>query len=347
MENKTVFVIGAGASNEAKLPTGFELKDRITNLLNMQFDFNRQKSGDHLIVAALRELVRLDDGRNGDINPHLHEAWHIRDALSQAISIDNFIDSQRGNEKIAICGKLGIVRAILDAERKSLLYFDRFDRNPGLNFSKLGATWYVPFFQLLTENCQLEDLAERVKNVVAIIFNYDRCFEHYLFNAFQNYYRISADESASIVKSISIYHPYGSVGTLPWAGSKGAIEFGAEPNQTQLLALANEIKTFAEGTDPDSSDIADIKSHMSDADKLVFIGFAFHKLNMDLISLEVRKNKTDKSPDCYATTFGISESDKEVVSQQMSKLYGVSINSRMVNLKCREFFEEFWRSLSF
>jgi hypothetical protein len=118
MTKNTVFVIGAGASKEANLPTGYELKSKISKLLDIRFSHGyQQTSGDYVITDALRRLVLNSDGRSGDINPYLHEAWHIRDALPQAISIDNFIDAHRDNDKIALCGKLAIVRSILDAEK--------------------------------------------------------------------------------------------------------------------------------------------------------------------------------------------------------------------------------------
>ena len=54
MSNKNIFIIGAGASKEANLPTGDELKKIITELLDINFDFSTQKSGDRTIVGALR-----------------------------------------------------------------------------------------------------------------------------------------------------------------------------------------------------------------------------------------------------------------------------------------------------
>ena len=60
MDNKTVFVIGAGASKEANLPTGFELKGRIAKLLDIDFDFHKQISGDYKIVSALSALANID-----------------------------------------------------------------------------------------------------------------------------------------------------------------------------------------------------------------------------------------------------------------------------------------------
>jgi hypothetical protein len=100
---KTVLVIGAGGSQEANLPTGKELKDRIASLLDIRFeDRIRRSSGDPLILDALRHLVRQPNGQPGDINPHLHACWAIRDAMPQAISIDNFIDAHSGDDKIEL-----------------------------------------------------------------------------------------------------------------------------------------------------------------------------------------------------------------------------------------------------
>jgi hypothetical protein len=345
LDKRTIFVIGAGASEEANLPAGEELKGQITKLLDIQFGLAKQTSGDLLIVSALQTLVK--DGRNHDISPYVNAAWHIRDALPQARSIDNFIDSQRGNAMISICGKLAIVRSILDAERNSVLYVDRFSGHSGINYNLLEKTWYLPFFQLLTEYCDKNDLEERFKSVALIIFNYDRCLEHFLYHVLQNHYRITSDEASKLLKHISIYHPYGNVGSLPWSGDIGAMEFGASPNGNQLLELTKKIKTFTEGTDPDSSDIVAIKEHMRNATKLIFIGFAFHKLNMKLISPDLSQSPIIKNPKCYATTYGISESDKAVVSDQICKLYKSTIDVRMASVACRDFFSEFWRSLAF
>ena len=346
-DTNTVFVIGAGASEEAKLPTGNELKKRIAQLLDIDFEPFRQVRGDQFIVSALRLLVGQSGGSDGDIQLYLKEAWHIRDALPQAISIDNFIDTHRDNDKIAICGKLAIVRSILMAEKKSLLYFEKTHRDSNINFNALIKTWYTPFFQLLTENCGKSDLKERLKSITLIIFNYDRCVEHFIYCSLQNYYRISGDEAGELIKSINIYHPYGIVGSLPWVNNSGPMEFGAELNSAQLLELAHKIKTFAEGTDPDSSDILKIRRHMSLANRLVFLGFAFHKLNMQLILPERSEAVRNIEVKCFATTKDISDSDKEVIEEQIDDLYPGRIRVKMTNRSCSEFFTEFWRSLAF
>ena len=87
MSNNTVFIIGAGASKEVNLPTGIELKSQIAKLLDIRYGLGgqQQKTGDFIISNALEEHVKNPDGRRGDINPYLHEAWLIRDAMPLAI----------------------------------------------------------------------------------------------------------------------------------------------------------------------------------------------------------------------------------------------------------------------
>ena len=121
---KTVIVVGAGASVEAGFPTSTKLKEQIAALLDIKFGRGGTKkiSGDDLITEALRRTQQKSG--SGDINPYLHAGWEIRDGLPQAVSIDSFIDARQGNKLIELCGKLAIVRAILEAEKRSRLYVD-------------------------------------------------------------------------------------------------------------------------------------------------------------------------------------------------------------------------------
>lgn len=346
MENKVVFVIGAGASKEAGLPTGVELKEKIATILDIRFDYRTQKSGDYVITQALRNIVQSADGKNGDINPYLYQAWHIRDALPLAISIDNFIDSQRENKEIKLLGKLSIIKSILEAEKASKLFFERERANSSIDLTALNETWYLPFFQLITENCELNDLEARFQSIALVVFNYDRCIEHFLIHALQIYYKINDDEAAQLISLINIYHPYGSVGNLPWAEGDDPTQFGVEPNADQLIRLTEKIKTFTEGTDPESSEIIAIRDHISTASKVIFMGFAFHKLNMTLISpndIQPRVNGFK----CFGSAYGISESDKEAIKNQINELYQESIDTNIAELPCFQLLKEYWRSLAF
>lgn len=344
---KTVIVIGAGASNEAGLPTGYELKSKMTTLLDLQFDYGRLKKGDSTINEALR-LHRKNSDDN-ELTAYVHAARHVRDAMPQAISIDNFIDAHSGDKKIELCGKLAIVRSILTAERQSLLHFDR-TRSDHLHpdYRKLEETWYNKFFQLLTENCCVDDLHDRMGSVALIVFNYDRCIEQFLFHALQNYYRIGEKEAASVISRLDIYHPYGKVGSLPWQHAGEAVEFGMEPSPSQLLSLAGQIKTFTEGTDPTSSEVTSIRKSMLDANIVVFLGFAFHRLNLKLIAPQPNRKPEHLSTACFATAKGISSSDCKSLENELKEIFGFhdhKVNIRN-DLACVGLFQEYWRGLS-
>jgi len=346
VKNKSVIVVGAGASFEADLPVGDGLKNNISNKLKHRktSGFGNISINDITINSALRLLSRSHDK---DINSLYQACEHISEAMPQAISIDNFIDTHKGNENIAICGKLAIVCSILNAEKESKLYvnLDNIYNKP--NYAKLEPTWFNAFWQLITENCQAEELENRFSTISFIIFNYDRCIEHFLYYSLKNVYRLSDEHATNIVNNINIYHPYGVVGNLPWQSNQDSIAFGGEPNQNLVIKLANKIKTFTEGTNPESSEISEIRSSMLNAEIVLFLGFAFHRLNMQLITPDHSTGKVARSTSYYATAIGISDSDIDAVKEDikaLSKSGNVSINVRN-DKKCCDIFHEYKRSL--
>lgn len=343
-----VFVVGAGASHEVKLPLGSELKKHIAELLDIRYDFQRV-SGDSLIDHAFSLLVRNENGQGGDINPYLHASWRIRDAMPQAISIDNFVDAHRSDPLIAQCGKLAIVRSILLAESKSLLTIDPRNSYNRLNFQAVEKTWFNSFFQLLTENCQQADLPKRFSQTAVVCFNYDRCIQHYLFNALQNYYGMSHQDAVSTVAELEFHHPYGTVGNLPWMSSSNSIAFGTNPSAQQLVDLAGQIKTFTEGSNERTSDIVRVREILGTAERIAFLGFAFHRLNVELLFPQQEKGVPTKECSVYASGIGISAPDAHVITDELFQLGGINPDTTYIarDIPCAKLFEEFRRSLSF
>jgi len=342
MEKKTVFVIGAGASKEANLPTGDELKITISKFLNIDFELSKLISGDPLIYRALMDIAKE---RKEDAHEYYRQGRHISESLPLAESIDNFLDQHRGNEKIILCGKLAIVRSILDAENQSHLRFGKHGAKPNVTSTDLNKTWYNQFFKMLTVNCVKSELARRFRSATLIVFNYDRCIEHFLFFALQKYYKHSEDEAIDLINELNIYHPYGVVGNLPWLNRKNSIEFGSTPRAEGLLNLSEMIKTFTEGTDPILSEISGIRRHVSAAERIVFLGFRFLDLNLRLIAPDdVTKSLLSR---CFATTLGISPSDKASITGQITDLYKPGLKVDMADMSCYDFFSEYSRSLSF
>jgi hypothetical protein len=338
-----VFVIGAGASVDAGLPTGSQLRDRIVSKLDIKFEGGvKRVSGNAEILGSLREHVKLENGNRGDVNPHLHAAWHIVNALPQNISIDSFIDTQ-DDEKIELAGKLAIVNSILEAERKCRLYIDQSELDPNLNFKLLADTWYARFWELLISGCVKSNIKNKLQKMAFIIFNYDRCIEQFLIFSLKNYYRMNPGEIEDTLRALTIYHPYGSVGQLPLSKNAHGTPFGAMIGGKELLSHANKIKTYTEQFENELA-TREIRSLIQSASRLVFLGFAFHKQNMDLI----RPEKPARTQRVYASVHGISLSDQTEVHDDIRRLLRTN-PAPTINLKplvCSSLFEEFSRSLS-
>ena len=345
-----VFVIGA--SSEVNLPVGAKLKHQLADLLNIHRERYASDtwSGDELIFRSLNIHIKDNALSPRDLDVYLAAARAIRDAMPLALSIDNYLDTHNKDEKIRLCGKLAIIRGILKAEQNSSpLYLPGKNIHEHPDFSGLEQTWLNSFFQLITENCEITDLASRLKSIVLIIFNYDRCVEHFLYHALQKYYRITPDEAADLMNGMPIYHPYGTVGHLPWQPGKNSVIFGNDPSAQQLLVLAQQIKTFTEGTDPGSSEILAIRQSISKANVLVFMGFAFHKLNIELLTADRAYDSVPAKYKFYATARGISDSNRELIIREIHRMKGKTraLESELRNdLQCSQIIYEYWRSLS-
>lgn len=346
-EKSLVLVVGAGASSEVGLPTGPQLKSRISAALDIRYEHGYQRiSGDRLIDAAFGKLAERDGTR--DINPYLEAGWRIRDAMPQAISIDNFIDAHRGDDKVAVCGKLSIARSILEAEKGSALYIDPTSRHSQIGFSGVEATWFNTFFQLLTESCTWEELPDRLKKVAIICFNYDRCIEHYMHCGLQNYYGASRDEATEALANLEIFHPYGIVGQLPWQVGTDKVAFGADVGPDVLVGLLDQLHTFTEGVDPEHSEIIAIRETLSGCKRIAFLGFAFQRLNLELLFPPAMRSGDSRDCDVFATAYGLSDPNVERIAQEIFARTRIStsrIHMRQT-LKCSDLLHAYWRGLS-
>lgn len=345
---KLVVIVGAGASCELGLPAGFDLRNKISELLRLKFDDwgSKLQYGDRHVYDALK-LVSKKNFNQDTINPYFADLHHIAYAMPQAYSIDHFINDQRGNERIELCGKLGITRAILKAENESSIHLRNERNSEHIDFSQTEDTWLNHFARLITRGCTKGDLAKRFSTVSLISFNYDRCIEHFLHHWLQVYYRLDQSESALILRDLKVFHPYGTIGRLPWQqGAETAVPFGGSISPGDLLEVSRLIKTFTEGTDPNSSEILAIRDCIGSAERILFLGFAYYDLNLDL--LEGGRLAQLSRRNIYGTSLGISEFDRKAISLELANRFKVSSDFvQLGNLKCAKIFSEFSKGLSF
>ena len=341
---KTLIVIGAGASIEVGMPVGSDLLKQIVELTDIRFEhFNRQVSGDRAIVQALKIL--LDEGGGvKKLNEHLAAAEQLGKSAKQAISVDNVIDALE-DPMVELVGKIGIVSAILKAEAASP-YFKMTDCHPRtLEMSKFEPTWYSSLTKLLIENVRKSAVEEIFSNLEIIDFNYDRCLEHYLPFSIAEYYGLDPDTIRETMQALPVHRPYGIAGRLPWQREEGpSVEFG-DHNPQNLADVSQQIRTFTERVE-EGTELEAIKSSISKADRIVFLGFAFHRQNVELLATRVQGHA-----EIVATALGISKSDKSVIEDELERAFafdGIFNEDRIVlaETTCDQFFRDYGRTLT-
>jgi len=343
---RTVYVLGAGASFEADLPIGDGLAQHISSMLSIRTSHHGGSlSGDRTCIDAMSVYAR--EQKIG-FNSLVEAACHISDALPMSASIDNFLDSHRTNALIEVCGKIAIVVSILHWERQSKLKVDYSNMYNTMDFDGLRGTWFKLFFELLSENCTIEQLQERLGSISFVVFNYDRCIEHFLYHAIQLVYNVKPKRAAELLNALEVVHPYGMVAPLPWMNEASGLPFGgATNNDHQLVQLARGIATFSQMSSDVSEAISRCRFLMASADKLVFLGFAFHPINMELLFSDLPTVEDRLPRRCFATFFKRSKSDRDIVSRELyNKLQALGDVEIRTDLTCKELFSEYSRSLS-
>jgi hypothetical protein len=351
MQNRTLFIIGAGASKEAGLPIGTELIDIVADRLNYQSrdGVPDRNSGDPDIIDVLQQYANT----RPEMNAYLAAAARIRDGVIYSNSIDSFMDIHKDDSRIQMCGKLAIVKTILDAERKSGLWINA-GSNEFIDLANLKSTWFFTFMRNVSDGVRRGEIERIFKQVSFIIFNYDRCFEHFLFHALQANYGIDGKKSASLMRTLKIIHPYGTIGDLPWQDGNG-IPYGFTANRANLQNMASRIKTYTEQVE-EGDELAAIRNEVKISDTLVFLGFSYHPQNMRLL----KPHTECSAPKVFGTAVGIAASDMEIILDQVREIIGRHLqesrhdgSSTTVwepiyihnNLKCAALLEEHSRSL--
>jgi hypothetical protein len=333
----TVFVIGAGAGVDVGMPLGDQLSRMIGEKLRITSEGGQQTGGDSLIMEAIRKHAATN---KKDAKLYCRVAFSVAGGIAYSRSIDSYLHAHKDNKPLQVCGKLAIARTILEHEKDSALAVQK--GREFRNATKVNNSWLVAFMNSLQDRIVVsESLEDIFKHLTIVNFNYDRCVEHFLFHAMQAWSLKNEQEVAELMKGLNIYHPYGSVGDLPWQSGEG-IEFGAEVDEfgRLLLKSSSRIRTFNEEI-KDRTKIEEIRNAISVANRVIFLGFHFHQQNMDLIKPAIAPSVTADIPMAYAPAFHRSSSDLRIIETQIVRLRtfsGVRVDK---SWDCAGIFREF------
>lgn len=347
-ERKNLIVLGAGASKEFNLPTGLELKKQIAGILDLRFsDWGTIENGDINLIDAFRNLSRQPESKSHELDRYVHAAREISKNMPLAPSIDNFLDTRKDDEVIIEVGKIAITKAILEAEASCLLVPKRQDGHIELAHDSLNHAWISQFFQILVAQRDFSGFLDAVRGITFVSFNYDRCIHQYFAYAAKSYFGLNEYQVVEVIEALEILYPYGNVGDFSW--SQGSTNFGAKANGHSLMEIAGDLRTFTEGTG--SETINTIKERIGTADIIMFLGFGFLRLNMELL---IGNEEYDQKI-VLATAKGLSENSRVQLMRELTATFpnrnfsrGVTVESnvRLLDRTCADLIFEFHRYLS-
>lgn len=340
-KGNTVVIIGAGASAEANLPIGSKLKDDISRLTEVKFEFGDLVQGNKEFV---RELKRCDRFSN-DVGRLLSACKKVSAGVGFVSSVDNFLEIHADDEDVQVCAKCAITYLISKGERASKLAIDRSNVYNRLSSSALANTWYQGLAHVLFEKIPANNIGVAFEKATFVSFNYDRCLEWFLYQCLMGIYAIDSAAALELLSSVKIYHPYGQIG----AGVANAEGIFGNDLTDRIAITANKIRTYTEKIEAD--DINEVRKSVDDAHSMVFLGFAFHPQNMSLLR---SKNSTQfaKPKNIYFTSYGMSENDASEIGSKLEHYFTqhaagyTKANVISANLKCFEFLERYKRTLA-
>lgn len=323
LHRPTTFVIGAGASRDFGFPVGSGLADKIASDLNLNFEYNRLTSGSLQIYEATKRAIE------GISNQVAFDLCHqIRKGLVHYDSIDDYVEAA-SNNNVSIAAKISIFEVIGLAERKSSLAQLGTHENSKF-IAGLRESWPAQLLRLALRVVKHTDISGLFESISIISFNYDRSLEHYLYWALKDLG--FADEVViEAMSSLEVLHPYGTLGYLPWQGNP-AVSFGA-PN-IDLAKNYGSIRTYSEQLE-DKSQVLKISNAISNAETVLFLGFGFHKQNVELLSGPILEKK-----EVFATACGVSNSQRRAFEARIRSSISPSAIIRMDDATCDKFFAQ-------
>lgn len=303
---KTVFVLGAGASLEfdktgAYMPVGASLAQQIRAALTDELNH-----GQHTVRYSIGSALAANGGFSDE---HRRAMNTIRKNIHTKASIDDLVDEWDDQPIIGEIAKLCIARQLLLAEQATSVHPGQWnplgagDALHGLRDSWIGQ---LHILHRQHEKIRRRNLDDVFGDLAFVTFNYDRTIEQYLYCVFSDLGDSPPAEAMARASDIPVLHVYGSLGPL---SGKSVVPYGADENY--LTLASSGIKTYTERVDSIFSQ--EISKLLTNAERVVFLGFAFHPQNREILGLDGSKllNRA------YASAFGMPP---EQVSQLRSLL---------------------------
>jgi hypothetical protein len=265
----TVLILGAGASMHLDFPSGRKLKSEILDFLQDKWD------------PQYETMIQLgnDESKIKNFSGALYK--------SGKASVDAFLENRF--EYLHI-GKQAMALALMKYEDPIKLF-------------KANGNWYNYLFEKMDSS-----MNSWGQNALSIItFNYDRSIDSFLFTAVVNSFGVTNEVASKMMENIPIIHFYGNLGDLDWQSQNGR-SFSNKYEIEDIRNAAKSIRVIHEG-DPIDTTLLSTKSILSNAQRIIFLGFGYNETN--LIRLGFEKNDNYKNSSIYGSCYDFTKLEKQ------------------------------------
>lgn len=292
IKERTVFILGAGASAPYGYPVGKDLRKEIIS----------QYLGD-----CQRYLER--NKPNNRLRAHgVADAKHFAEMFDKSgtESIDLFLAI---NPEFMQDGKRAIIFRILIAERRSRFREAMEDPNQD---------WYSYLLKKLTEGLTKKDAYKHFceNNVAFITFNYDRSLEHFLYEALVNRFNeIDRGEIRKQIGELPIIHIFGQVAGLDWQDMPSKIEYGRDVGLIDVEKLIDNLQiVYEEGQE--GKDVVEARMLIADAERIFFLGIGYAEENLKVLKVPEGISLNTKM---YGTVLGLRDTEIERIRMRFKE----------------------------
>ena len=309
IRKKTVLVVGAGGSCSYDFPSG----------AGLLWDARSTS------VQTLREITRnyYPDRIVGEFLAALTEC--------ESDSLDNLLEFRADADHIA---RLYMASRILRAEDNARRAFKDQSDWLGYLFQKMDARWP-----------ERTDFGQNA--VTFVTYNYDRLIEHRISQGLRARYRHTDSQVEENIEQFWVNHPvlhlHGSTGEF----GRKIIPYGARTSDRENIedAIANVIERASNGiqvvhqVDGNSTAFQAARKALSEAERVVFLGFSFGETNVDRLDLSaIAANAT-----CICSRKGMTDAEVRLMIEEPFKRSNVKHERKFggTNDDCRATLREY------
>lgn len=310
ISEETIFVLGAGASAPYGYPIGSELRDDIC--LNFKNDMSA--------------LLERSGGDYGALKEPMQAAADFIESFqkSRIQSINRWLSLNGSYRDI---GKLAIVNAIVKREQTRIAFEGKAK----------ALDWFsVLFNEMMVGIAKPEHFAYH--RVGFITFNYDRVFEHLLYESFRNAFsNVPLEEINRILSTIPILHVYGCIDKPPW--KKREYKYGDSYTLPYIDEARKRIKTVGESVATyGHMELRKGDLLLRSARKIFFLGFGYDSQNLELLGIPQRFEGISQPPTILGTGQGLFQ--EEILSIQLR--LGMSLAPVVKECDCTELLRKYF-----